>query len=168
LHGTRRQARRRDRTGRTNRLAFNRPLDNPAAALFGQRNLALALDVAQPGFRIDRDQLAIDLARKLGRVGVERFGDAHRAALQQGNPCGSSGKLRDGQFERHSRIPCLPVVRLADDPHLPQFQRSFDVRTAERAIRLTKLTPAKAADSAQNRWISGALSRTGTKNGGWG
>jgi hypothetical protein len=43
------------------RLALYRALDNPAAALLGQRNLALTLDIARTGFRIDRDQFAVNL-----------------------------------------------------------------------------------------------------------
>jgi hypothetical protein len=53
--------------------------------------------------RIDRDQLAINFRAELRRVGVHRLGHAHRAALQQCNTRSSSGKFRDGQFERHSR-----------------------------------------------------------------
>jgi hypothetical protein len=168
LHGPGREACGRNRTRRADRLAFDCAFHDPAATLFGDRDFALALDIAQAGFGIDRDQLAVDLAGELRRVGVERFSDAHRAALQQGNPCGGSGKLRDGQFERHSRIPCLPVARPADSPHLPQFQRSFDVRTPRGAIRLTMPKPAEAPDSARNRGISGALSRSGTENRGCG
>jgi hypothetical protein len=85
-------------------LAFDRALNNPAAALFGQRQVGRArLDVARAGFRIDRNQLAVDLAAEFRRIGVQRLGDAHGAALQQCDTRCSGGKLRDGQFERHSR-----------------------------------------------------------------
>jgi hypothetical protein len=65
------------------------------------------LDVAHAGDRIDLHQLGVDLGRKLGRVGVHRLGHAHRTTLQQCNTRRSGGQLRDGQFERHGRIPCL-------------------------------------------------------------
>jgi hypothetical protein len=65
------------------------------------------LDVARAGGRIDLNQLAINIARELGRVGVQRLGYAHRTTLQQCNTRRCGGELRDGQFERHGRIPCL-------------------------------------------------------------
>jgi hypothetical protein len=53
--------------------------------------------------RIDRDQLAVNFRAELRRFGIHRLGHAHRAALQQCDTRSSSGKLCDGQFERHSR-----------------------------------------------------------------
>jgi len=104
LGGPGRRACRSDRASWTNGLAFDRALDNPAAALFRHRNVALTrLDVARPGHRIDRDELAVDVGRIIRRGGVHRLGHAHGAALQQCDTRSSGGKLRDGQFERHSR-----------------------------------------------------------------
>jgi hypothetical protein len=53
-------------------------------------------------------QLAVDVGREVGLVGVHRLGHAHRAALQQRHTRGRGGELCDGQFERHDRVPCLP------------------------------------------------------------
>jgi hypothetical protein len=70
------------------------------------RNVALAhaLDVAGTGDRIYGDQLAVDIGRVVRGARVHRLGHAHGAALQQCHTRSSGGELRDGQFERHSRI----------------------------------------------------------------
>jgi hypothetical protein len=105
LDGPCRHRGRSDRPSRADRLALDGALDDAAATLLGHRDFALArLDVARAGRRIDLDQLAVDVGRIVGRVGVHRLGHAHRAALQQCHTRSSGGELCDGQFERHSRI----------------------------------------------------------------
>jgi hypothetical protein len=107
--GLDRADRHRSSTASTHRLTFDRPLDNPAAALFRHRDLALTrLDVARASNRIDLDQLAVDIGRIIRGVGAHWLRHAHSAALQQSYARSSGGKLRDGQFERHSsNLVCL-------------------------------------------------------------
>jgi hypothetical protein len=78
LHSARRHT---HRTPRAYGHALNRALDNAAPAFFGDDALG-TLDVTQTGFRIDRDQLAVDVGGVIRDGGVHRLGHAHRAALQ--------------------------------------------------------------------------------------
>ena len=135
--------------------------------MFRHGNLALArFDVARASDGIDLHQLAVDIGRKVRRVRIHRLSHAHGTALQQGDTRSGGGKLRDGQFERHSRLPCSLVGMPADQPRLPQIQRSFDARSAAGAIGLTMPVTTSRPESLGNRGFSGSLSRTGTENGG--
>jgi len=120
LHRARRQAGRATRSCGADRLAFDGPLDDPAATLFGRLDDPVAgrLDVTRARHRIDLDQLAVDIGREVGRVGVHRLGHAHRTTLQQCDTRRSGGQFRDGQFERHGLLPCLLARAAAGRPHL--------------------------------------------------
>jgi hypothetical protein len=111
------------------------------------------LDVARAGFRIDRDQLGIDIGAELGRVGVHRLGHTHRATLQQRHTGGGGGELCDGQLERHER-----KSRLLRRPMRPVRLRHLSQRYLNRieargAISLTLAWHRKAREPSQNRLI---------------
>jgi hypothetical protein len=164
LHRARRKNRRAARPRGSDRLAFDRALDNAAAALLGRLDDALArLDVARAGDRIDLDQLSIDIGRKIGRARIQRLGHAHRTTLQQCDTCRSGRELRDSQFERHGPIPCVHL-RTAGLPQFLQIQPSIDAKSCEGAIGLTTRRRWDACEPLGKSRISAALSRTGTEN----
>ncbi|MCK0127284.1 hypothetical protein [Erythrobacter sp. F6033] len=144
----------------TNRLTFNRPLDNAATTLFRARQFASArFDVARLfnvswSFNIlrtldvtrlsDRNafaailyQLTIKIGRVLGLVGVKRLGHADGTTLDQGDTRDGGGELCSSQFERHSFEPCFLMVSDTAHPHLHQFQVCHAERLAVLAMRLT-------------------------------
>jgi hypothetical protein len=107
LHDVARHARR-AHTTISHGLTFNGALNHATAHRFGRRQFAhpseLTLDVALTCYRIGHDFLA---GGEVGRIGVHRLCDPHRATLQQCDARSSSGELCNSHFKRHRTKPYL-------------------------------------------------------------